>query len=77
MDVGFIGVGRMGRVMALDLRLGLKDAKLMLAAGEEANVPLPFVSVLRGNYLDALAHGDAAKDWSAVTQVALRRAGPA
>jgi 3-hydroxyisobutyrate dehydrogenase-like beta-hydroxyacid dehydrogenase len=58
-----------------DLRLGLKDAKLMLAAGEEANVPLPFVSVLRDNYLDALAHGDAARDWSAVTRVALRRAG--
>jgi 3-hydroxyisobutyrate dehydrogenase-like beta-hydroxyacid dehydrogenase len=58
-----------------DLRLGLKDAKLMLAAGEEANVPLPFVSVLRDNYLDALAHGDAAKDWSSVTRVALCRAG--
>jgi 3-hydroxyisobutyrate dehydrogenase-like beta-hydroxyacid dehydrogenase len=58
-----------------DLRLGLKDAKLMLAAGEEANVPLPFVSVIRDNYLDALAHGDGAKDWSAVTRVALRRAG--
>jgi 3-hydroxyisobutyrate dehydrogenase-like beta-hydroxyacid dehydrogenase len=58
-----------------DLRLGLKDTKLALAAGEEANVPLPFASVLRDNYLDALAHGDGAKDWSAVTRVALRRAG--
>ena len=58
-----------------DLRLGLKDAKLALDAGEEANVPLPFASVLRDNYLDALAHGDGAKDWSAVSRVALRRAG--
>jgi 3-hydroxyisobutyrate dehydrogenase-like beta-hydroxyacid dehydrogenase len=58
-----------------DLRLGLKDAKLALAAGEEANVPLPFASVLRDNYLDALAHGDGARDWSAVARVALRRAG--
>ena len=58
-----------------DLRLGLKDAKLALDAGEEANVPLPFASVLRDNYLDAIAHGDGAKDWSAVSRVALRRAG--
>jgi 3-hydroxyisobutyrate dehydrogenase-like beta-hydroxyacid dehydrogenase len=58
-----------------DLRLGLKDAKLALAAGEEANVPLPFASVLRDNYLDALAHGDEAKDWSVIARVALRRAG--
>jgi 3-hydroxyisobutyrate dehydrogenase-like beta-hydroxyacid dehydrogenase len=58
-----------------DMRLGLKDAKLALEAGEHANVPLPFASVLRDNYLDALAHGDGGKDWSAVARVALRRAG--
>ena len=58
-----------------DLVLGLKDAKLALDAGEAANVPLPFASVLRDNYLDALAHGDGAKDWSAVSRVAARRAG--
>jgi 3-hydroxyisobutyrate dehydrogenase-like beta-hydroxyacid dehydrogenase len=58
-----------------DLKLGLKDAKLALDAGEAANVPLPFASILRDNYLDALAHGDGAKDWSAVSKVALRRAG--
>jgi 3-hydroxyisobutyrate dehydrogenase-like beta-hydroxyacid dehydrogenase len=58
-----------------DLHLGLKDAKLALAAGEKANVPLPFASVLRDNYLDALAHGDGGKDWSVIAQVALRRAG--
>src|SRR5262249_374316 len=58
-----------------DLRLALKDAKLMLAAGAEAHVPLPFVSVIRDHYRDALAHGDGAKDWSVVSRVALRRAG--
>ncbi len=58
-----------------DLILGLKDAKLALDAGEAANVPLPFASVLRDNYLDALAHGDGAKDWSAVSRVAACRAG--
>lgn len=58
-----------------DLKLGLKDAKLALAAGEERHVPLPFASILRDNYLDALAHGDGHKDWSAITRVAARRAG--
>ncbi len=58
-----------------DLLLGLKDAKLALAAGEEVNLPLPFASILRDNYLDAIAHGDEKKDWSAVSRVAARRAG--
>jgi 3-hydroxyisobutyrate dehydrogenase-like beta-hydroxyacid dehydrogenase len=57
-----------------DMRLGLKDAKLALEAGEAVNVPLPFASVLRDNYLDALAHGDEKKDWSAISLVAARRA---
>ena len=47
----------------------------MLAAGETVNVPLPFMSVIRDNYLDALAHGDGAKDWSVFSRVATRRAG--
>lgn len=57
-----------------DLRLGLKDTQLALAAGEAVHLPLPFASVLRDNYLDALAHGAETKDWSAITQVATRRA---
>lgn len=69
-----IGSGRY-EPPGFDLRLGLKDAKLALEAGEDASVPLPFASVLRDNYLDALAHGDGGKDWSAVARVALRRAG--
>jgi 3-hydroxyisobutyrate dehydrogenase-like beta-hydroxyacid dehydrogenase len=71
---GLISSGRF-EPPGFDLRLGLKDAKLALDAGEEANVPLPFASVLRDNYLDALAHGDERKDWSAVSRVAARRAG--
>jgi 3-hydroxyisobutyrate dehydrogenase-like beta-hydroxyacid dehydrogenase len=58
-----------------DLVLGLKDAKLALDAGEKVNVPLLFASILRDNYLDAIAHGDGAKDWSAISRVAARRAG--
>jgi 3-hydroxyisobutyrate dehydrogenase-like beta-hydroxyacid dehydrogenase len=58
-----------------DLILGLKDVRLALAAGEEVNAPLPFASVLRDIFLDAIANGDAEKDWSAIARVAARRAG--
>ena len=58
-----------------DLRLALKDTRLILAAGDAASLPLPFASVLRDNYLDALAHGDEHKDWAVVTKVATRRGG--
>jgi 3-hydroxyisobutyrate dehydrogenase-like beta-hydroxyacid dehydrogenase len=58
-----------------DMRLGQKDVRLALAAGEKVNVPLPFANVLRDAFLDALAHGDENKDWAAIAKVAARRAG--
>lgn len=58
-----------------DLVLGMKDVRLALAAGEKVNVPLPFASVLRDSFLDAIAHGDGNKDWAAIALVAARRAG--
>lgn len=57
------------------LTLGLKDMRLALAAGEASGVPLPFASIVRDNFVDAIGHGDADKDWSAVALVARRRAG--
>ncbi len=57
------------------LALGLKDIRLVLAAGEAGGVPLPFASVVRDNLTDAIGHGDADKDWSALALVARRRAG--
>lgn len=60
---------------AFKLTLGLKDVQLALSAGKAANVPLPFGSILRDNFLDAIAHGDGNKDWSAIAKVAERRSG--
>lgn len=57
------------------LPLGLKDVRLALAAAEQSGAPMPFASLLRDNFIDAIAHGDADKDWSAISKVALRRAG--
>jgi len=56
------------------LALGLKDVRLMLAASEKAGAPLPFASVIRDNFVDAIAHGEGDKDWAAVARVAFRRA---
>ena len=57
------------------LALGAKDVRLALLAGEAANVPMPFGTVLRDNHLDSLAHGEGQLDWAALSRVALRRAG--
>lgn len=56
------------------LSLGLKDVRLALHAGEEANVPLPFAAILRDNFLDNLAHGEGNLDWAALSRVSARRA---
>lgn len=57
------------------LVLGLKDVGLALSSGHEQRVPLPLASLLRDNLLEAIAHGDGELDWSALSQVALRRSG--
>lgn len=60
-----------------NLRLAAKDVRLALAAAEAAGVPMPFASVLRDNFLDAISHGDAEKDMVAIAAVAERRSGRA
>lgn len=60
---------------AFRLVLGLKDVGLALSAGQARRVPLPFASVLRDNLLEAIAHGDGERDWSALSQVSMRKSG--
>ncbi len=60
---------------AFKLTLGLKDVRLALQAGEAEHVPMPVASIVRDNFLDAIAHGDAALDWTALARVTFRRAG--
>ncbi|MGQ1799664.1 NAD(P)-dependent oxidoreductase [Serratia marcescens] len=57
------------------LALGLKDVGLALAAGADSHTPMPFAGVLKDNFLDAMAQGDADLDWAALAKVAARRAG--
>jgi 3-hydroxyisobutyrate dehydrogenase-like beta-hydroxyacid dehydrogenase len=57
------------------LRHGLKDIRLALAAGEEVTAPLPTASLIRDQYLTAMARGWADLDWAALAQLAAANAG--
>jgi 3-hydroxyisobutyrate dehydrogenase-like beta-hydroxyacid dehydrogenase len=55
--------------------LGLKDIRLAMAAADAQSVPMPFASVLRDHFMELIATGGGEKDWSALAQLAARRAG--
>ena len=55
--------------------LGLKDVRLVLAAAEQLQVPLPVASVLRDRLLTLVATGGGHLDWSALATLADRDAG--
>jgi hypothetical protein len=55
--------------------LGLKDANLMIAAGQAAGVPLPSLNVYRDRLLGAMAHGEADLDWAVMARDQARASG--
>ncbi|HEY4932197.1 MAG TPA: NAD(P)-dependent oxidoreductase [Terriglobales bacterium] len=57
------------------MRLGLKDVRLVLAAAEAVDVPMPFASVVRDNVLSAIGRGMEDLDWSSVARLAAENAG--
>jgi 3-hydroxyisobutyrate dehydrogenase-like beta-hydroxyacid dehydrogenase len=57
------------------LPLGFKDNRLLLAAAEEASVPMPMASLMHDRFVAALAQGLESADWSAIARVTYRNAG--
>jgi 3-hydroxyisobutyrate dehydrogenase-like beta-hydroxyacid dehydrogenase len=55
--------------------LGAKDVRLVLAAGEALQTPLPIASLLRDRFLTLLANGGGSLDWSAVGALSAWEAG--
>jgi 3-hydroxyisobutyrate dehydrogenase-like beta-hydroxyacid dehydrogenase len=55
--------------------LGLKDANLILAAADQARVPLPSANAYRDRLLGAIAHGDGEKDWAVMAREQARASG--
>lgn len=57
------------------LRLGLKDARLVLAAADAAAVPMPAASQVHDRLLSGLARGRGELDWAAIMQLVAEDAG--
>jgi 3-hydroxyisobutyrate dehydrogenase-like beta-hydroxyacid dehydrogenase len=57
------------------LKLGLKDVRLALAAAEECSAPMPIASLIRDQFIAAMAQGHGELDWSSVSRVSARNAG--
>jgi 3-hydroxyisobutyrate dehydrogenase-like beta-hydroxyacid dehydrogenase len=57
------------------LRLGLKDATLLLDAAREAGAPMPLAELVRDNMLAAMAQEMGEWDWTAAAEIAAQRAG--
>jgi len=57
------------------LPLGLKDNRLLLAAAEEATVPMPMASLVRDRFVAALAQGLGEADWAAIARISYQNAG--
>jgi 3-hydroxyisobutyrate dehydrogenase-like beta-hydroxyacid dehydrogenase len=55
--------------------LGLKDNRLLLAAAEEAAVPMPMASLVRDQFLAAVAQGFSELDWAAIARISAGNAG--
>jgi 3-hydroxyisobutyrate dehydrogenase-like beta-hydroxyacid dehydrogenase len=57
------------------LKLGLKDTRLVLAAADAAEAPMPIANVLHDAFLAMTARGDGEIDWAGVSRLASERAG--
>jgi 3-hydroxyisobutyrate dehydrogenase-like beta-hydroxyacid dehydrogenase len=55
--------------------LGLKDINLVLAAADQARVPMPSAGTCRDRLLGAIAHGDGEKDWASLAREQARASG--
>jgi 3-hydroxyisobutyrate dehydrogenase-like beta-hydroxyacid dehydrogenase len=57
------------------LKLGLKDARLVLETAQECAAPMPLASLIRDHLLSGMANGQAEMDWSSLARVIARDAG--
>ena len=57
------------------MALGMKDNRLVLAAAEDAAVPLPLASLIRDRMLAATAQGMGDADWAAIARISFQEAG--
>lgn len=63
------------RPAAFKLPLGFKDNRLLIAAAEEAAVPMPMASLIHDRFVAALAQGLGDADWAAIAHISYQSAG--
>jgi 3-hydroxyisobutyrate dehydrogenase-like beta-hydroxyacid dehydrogenase len=74
-NYGKIIIGEKFSPPGFALRLGLKDVRLVLAAADEAAVPMPVASVIRDHFVSGVARGWGDMDWAALARVVAEDAG--
>lgn len=74
-NYGNLIVGQRYQPAGFKLRHGLKDVRLALAAGDEVTAPLPTASLVRDQYLAAMARGWGDLDWAALAKLSAANAG--
>ncbi len=57
------------------MKLGAKDMRLLLAAAEQAEAPMPLAALIHQNFISGMARGRAEQDWSALGAVLAENAG--
>jgi 3-hydroxyisobutyrate dehydrogenase-like beta-hydroxyacid dehydrogenase len=57
------------------LALGLKDARLVIAAADSASVPMPVASLVRDRLLSGVARGMQDADWCSIARLVAESAG--
>jgi 3-hydroxyisobutyrate dehydrogenase-like beta-hydroxyacid dehydrogenase len=72
---GRIIVDRRFRPPGFPMRLGLKDARLILAAADAALVAMPLAGLVHDRLLAGVARGRGEADWSAFTELIAESAG--
>ena len=74
-NYGRIAIERRFEPAGFKLRLGLKDANLVLAAGNALQAPMPAASTVRDHLLSGAARGMGELDWAALVRVIAEGAG--
>lgn len=74
-NYGGIIAGEKFQPAGFKLKLGAKDNRLVLAAAEEVSVPMPTASLVRDQFVSAIAQGMADIDWAAIAKVVYKNAG--
>lgn len=74
-NYGKLILGRSFDAPGAPVTLGLKDTEMMLAAGHDYSVPLPYASIARDRFLAAIAAGQAEKDFTVIAEQVRRDAG--